>query len=332
MTRLSYLKAVNAAIREEMERDPKVFVMGEDVRHNLTGAYGGLPELFGLDRIRNTPITEAGFVGAAAGASMVGMRPIVDMLIAPFMYCAFDQFVSIMAKSTYLYGGQAQLPITVRAPMMYRGGMAAQHSDRPIATFMTIPGLKIMSPTTSRDAKGLWKTAIRDNDPVISFEDNHLWGKRDEVPDEEYLIPFGVADIKGEGSDVTIVAIAGAVILAMEARDRLATRGISAEVLDPRTLVPLDTEAILRSVRKTGRLVVADPCHETCSVASEISAMVAERAFDSLRGPIVRVTTPQIHIPFSPPLETPLYPSADRIEVAAMRLLGRSEQLVGKPA
>ncbi len=211
MHRVSYLQAINEALIEEMERDDRVFVMGEDVGWNLMGATGGLTEKFGKERVRNTPISEAGFVGAAAGAAMVGMRPVVDMLIAPFVYVAFDQFVSIIAKSTYLYGGQARLPLTVRAPMLYGSGNAAQHSDRPYATFMSIPGLKLIAPATPYDAKGMLKAAIRDDDPVISFEDGTVWGLRSEVPEDDLVIPLGQADIKRSGTDVTIVAVAGAV-------------------------------------------------------------------------------------------------------------------------
>ena len=199
MHRVSYLQAINEALIEEMERDDRVFVMGEDVGWNLMGATGGLTEKFGKERVRNTPISEAGFVGAAAGAAMVGMRPVVDMLIAPFVYVAFDQFVSIIAKSTYLYGGQARMPLTVRAPMLYGSGNAAQHSDRPYATFMSIPGLKLIAPATPYDAKGMLKAAIRDDDPVISFEDGTVWSLRSEVPEDDLVIPLGQADIKRAG-------------------------------------------------------------------------------------------------------------------------------------
>jgi pyruvate dehydrogenase E1 component beta subunit len=321
MHRVSYLQAINEALIEEMERDERVFVMGEDVGWNLMGATGGLTEKFGKERVRNTPISEAGFVGAAAGAAMVGMRPVVDMLIAPFVYVAFDQFVSIIAKSTYLYGGQARLPLTVRAPMLYGSGNAAQHSDRPYATFMSIPGLKLMAPATPYDAKGMLKAAIRDDDPVISFEDGSVWGLRSEVPEDDLVIPLGQADIKRPGHDVTIVAVAGAVRHALDAAEQLAADSVAAEVVDLRSIVPMDRATILASVAKTGRLVVADPAHEMGSVASEVAAVVAEQGFDSLRAPILRVTTPHTHIPFSAALEKPLYPNADKIAAAARRLM-----------
>ena len=243
------------------------------------------------------------------------------MLIAPFVYVAFDQIVSIIAKSTYLYGGQAKLPITLMAPMLYGRGNAAQHSDRPYPTLMTIPGLKLIAPATPADAKGMLKAAIRDDDPVISFEDGGLWGRRGEVPDGDHVVPLGVADVKREGDDVTVVALAGAVTHALAAAGELAGEGISAEVVDLRSIVPLDRRTVLTSVAKTGRLVVADPAHEMGSVASEIAAIVAEEGFWDLQGPITRVTTPHTHIPYSADLERPLYPNADRIAAAARRLM-----------
>lgn len=320
MHTISYLQAVNEALFEEMERDDRVFLMGEDVAWNMLGETGGLVEKFGSERVRNTPISEAGFVGAGAGAAMVGMRPVVHMLISPFTYVAFDQIVSIIAKSTYLYGGQARMPITLIAPMFYGRGNAAQHSDRPYATFMTVPGLKLIVPTTPHDAKGMLKAAIREDDPVISFEDATLWSSRGEVPDDDYVVPLGKAAVRLPGSDVTVVAVAGAVRQALRAADDLAGE-MSLEVIDLRSIVPMDRETILQSVAKTGRLVVADPAHEMGSVASEISAIVAEEAFWSLQAPIARVTTPHTHIPFSAALERPLYPNAEKIAAAARGLM-----------
>jgi len=321
MHTLSYLRAVNEALIEEMERDDRVFVMGEDVSWNLMGATAGLAEKFGKERVRNTPISEAGFVGTGAGAAMVGMRPVVDMLIAPFIYVAFDQIVSIIAKSTYLYGGQARIPLTLRCPMLYATGNAAQHSDRPYATLMTIPGLKLIAPSTPYDVKGLLKAAIRDDDPVVSFEDGTVWRQRAEVPDEDYVLPIGKADIKRSGDDVTVVAVAGAVPHALTAAEQLAADGVSVEVVDLRSIVPMDRETILASVAKTGRLVVADPAHEMGSVASEVAALVAQEGFWDLQAPIVRVTTPHTHIPFSAALEHPLYPNAEKVAAAARRVM-----------
>lgn len=321
MREVSYTGAINEALVEEMERDDRVFVMGEDVSWNVLGTTGGLVEKFGEERVRDTPITESGFVGAGAGAAMVGMRPVVDMLIAPFIYVAFDQIVSIIAKSTYIYGGQASIPIVLRLPMMYGVGNAGQHSDRPYPTLMTIPGLKIVAPTTAYDAKGLLKTAIRDNDPVMYVDDITLWNSKSEIPDEDYTVPLGKAAVRREGNDVTVVGVAGAVALAMLAAEELATEGVSAEIIDLRSIVPMDYDTILASVEKTGYLVVADPAHTMGSVASELSAVVAQEGFQSLKGPIQRVTTPHSHIPFSAILEHSMYPSKDGIKSAVRRAM-----------
>ncbi|MBW3667867.1 MAG: alpha-ketoacid dehydrogenase subunit beta [Actinobacteria bacterium] len=321
MSKLTYTQAITAALREELARDPRVFVMGEDVASNIVGYHPGFAEEFGRERVRDTPIAEAGFVGAAAGAAMVGMRPVVDMMIAPFMYVAFDQIVSIIAKATYLYGGQTKMPITIRAGMWHGASIAAQHSDRPMATLATIPGLKIVAPASPYDVKGLLKAAVRDDDPVVCLEAKRGWPTAQEIPDEEYVIPLGEAEVKREGADVTVVAVSSAVRAALDVADSLREDGISVEVVDPRTIVPLDIATILASVEKTGRLVVADPCHEMCSVASEVSATVAEHGFWNLRSPIARVTTPNTHIPFSPALEPGLYPTADRIAAAVHGVL-----------
>ncbi len=322
MTTMRYREAVAATLRQEMLRDDRVFIIGEDVGWNMMGVTKGFVDEFGRDRVLDTPIAEAGFLGLAAGAAMVGMRPVVDLMIAPFMYVAFDQLVSIISKTTYLYGGQASMPITVRAAMFYDGAVAAQHSDRPLATLMTIPGLKLAAPSSPADAKGLLATAIRDDDPVVCLDDATVARISEDVPDGDYLIPFGHAAVKREGSDVTIVAIAGSVWHALAAADQLAREGTSCEVIDPRTIVPLDVDTILRSVAKTGRLVLADPSNEMGSVASEISAIVAEHGFSSLRAPIARVTAPHIHVPFSPTLETGFYPTEERISAAVRAVLG----------
>jgi pyruvate dehydrogenase E1 component beta subunit len=325
VARKSYLDAIYDAQYEEMRRDDRVFVMGEDIRSNVFGSSGGLLEAFGPDRVRDTPISEAGFVGAAAGASMVGLRPIVDLTIASFIYPAMDQLVSIIAKSRYLYGGQATLPLVIRAAMFYNNGSSAQHSDRPYPMLMCVPGLKIIVPSNARDAKGLLKSAIRDNNPVIFFEDSTIWSSKSEIEeDADFLIPLGTADVKRVGTDVTVVAIAGSVSLALAAAKAVEKEGISVEVIDPRSLAPMDTETILQSVRKTGRLVAVDPAHRTCSAASEIAAIVAESAFGHLRAPVLRVTTPNTHIPYSPGLERQLYPSALSIAEAVRTLAAYS--------
>ncbi|MGE3744554.1 MAG: alpha-ketoacid dehydrogenase subunit beta [Sphingomonadaceae bacterium] len=323
MARMTFLQSIHAALFEEMARDDRVFIMGEDVRANVFGTTTDFISKFGLERVRDTPISENGFIGAAAGASMVGMRPVVDLTISSFLYPAMDQVVSIIAKSRYIYGGQAQLPLVVRSCMFYGNSNSAQHSDRPYPMLMNVPGLKITVPSGPRDAKGLLKAAIRDNDPVFCFEDGTLWTGREEVPDDpDFLVPIGQADVKREGTDVSIIAIAGAVPLAMAAAKQLAADGISAEVVDPRTLVPLDREGILRSVRKTGRAVIADPANMTCSAASEISATIVEHAFASLRAPVIRITTPDTHVPFSPSIEKALYPTTPRIVAAVRSIVG----------
>jgi pyruvate dehydrogenase E1 component beta subunit len=322
MREITYLQAIYEAQHEEMQRDDRVFIIGEDIEASFFGTTAGFLEEFGPKRVRNTPLSENGFIGAAAGAAMVGARPIVDVTIASFLYVAMDQLVSIVSKATYMYGGQARVPLVVRAAMFYGGNNAAQHSDRPHPLFMNMPGFKIIAPSTPADMKGLLKSAVRDDDPVLSFEDGTLWGAKGPVPENgDLLIPLGQADVKRQGTDVTVVAIAGTVPLALAAADELAAAGVSVEVVDPRTLVPLDAPTILGSVEKTGRLVVADPAHRTCSAASEIAALVAEDGFWSLKAPIQRVTTPASHVPFSPALEPQMYPTADKIVQAVRRTM-----------
>ncbi len=332
MTVMSYLGAIGAAQREAMEADERVVIIGEDVEANVYGTMGGAGknraekgdflQQFGANRIRNTPISEEVIVGSAIGAAMTGLRPIVDLSYSSFLYMAMDQFVNQAAKNRYMFGGQASLPVVFRSAMFYGLNTGAHHSDRPYPMFMNVPGLKIVVPATPYDAKGLLRTAVDSDDPVLTFEACLLWGTKGEVPEEEYRIPFGVANTLREGTDVTIVAISSAVPEAVAAAETLAEQGISCEVIDPRTLVPLDTEAIVRSVQRTGRLVVADPAHRTCSAAAEISAIVAEEAFASLQAPIVRVTTPDTQIPFSPALEKQLYPSRAGIADAVRKVVG----------
>ncbi|MET0569113.1 MAG: transketolase C-terminal domain-containing protein [Hyphomicrobiaceae bacterium] len=313
MASKTFLEAIRDAQYEEMKRDPSVFIMGEDVECNMFGTFSGLRDEFGPDRVRNTPIAEAGMTGVAVGAAMVGMRPIVDYTMAPFLYPAFDQIVSMASKTRYLYGGQGGVPVVLRANMIYGNGNSAQHSDRPYSMFMNMPGLNIIVPSSAYEMKGLLKTAIRNDDPVLSFEDVALWSSKSEVPEDEYLIPFGVADIKREGEDVTIFAIGAMVNLALAAAEELAKEGVSCEVIDPRTVAPLDRETILKSVRKTGRFVAVDSSFEMCSAASEVCALVAEQAFWDLRGPVRRVATMNTHIPFSPSMEKQLYPSVEKV-------------------
>lgn len=331
MARKSFLEAIRDAQFEEMQRDPRVFMMGEDIETNLFGATTGFLEAFGAERIRNTPISEAGFIGAAAGASMVGMRPIIDITIASFIYPAMDQLVSIIAKSRYLYGGQAHLPLVIRLSLFYGNSTAAQHSDRPYPMLMAVPGLKIVAPSNALDMKGLLKSAIRDDDPVLCFEDSGLWSSKRDIPEgEDYLVPLGKAHVARAGRDVTVVALLGMLPRALAAAAELEKENISVEVIDPRTLVPLDVETILASVRKTGRLVAVDPAHRTCSAASEIAAIVTEQAFPALRAPILRVTAPDTHVPFSPALESQLFPDQRKIAAAVRRVVSFGE--AGAPA
>ena len=313
---ITLTQALNEAMRDEMRRDESVFIMGEDIQSGVYGASAGLAAEFGMDRVRDCPLSENAFMGAAVGAAAVGMRPIVESAFC-FMWVAMDSLVSQAAKMRYMFGGQVNLPIVYRAALYYGGSMAAHHSDRSYPIFMHIPGFKVVFPSNAYDGKGLMKTAIREDDPVLFCEDRTILGSRSYVPEEEYTIPLGVADIKREGSDVTIVAIGGMVPLALEAAEKLAQDGISAEVLDPRSLVPLDKKAILDSVAKTGRLVTVDMAHKTCSAASEIAALVAMEGFWSLQAPIQRLGTVNVHIPFSPALEPLCYPTAETIAQAA---------------
>ncbi len=315
MGKITYVDALNQAIKEEMRRDESVFMMGESIRGGIYGVTGGLSQEFD-ERIIDTPLSENGFIGAAVGAAAVGMRPIVQSL-SSFLWVAMDQLVSQAAKMRYMFGGQVNLPIVYRCGMNYGNNVAAHHTDRPYPMFMNMPGLKIAIPSTPADAKGLLKSAIRDNDPVMFFEDNNIAGYRDEVPEvEEYTIPLGLADIKRQGSDVTVVALAGMVRWSLSVAEKMEEEGISVEVIDPRTIVPLDHKTILSSVAKTGRLVLVDPAHRSCSVASEISAMVAQEGFWTLQAPIQRVTSLDCHFPFSPALEKLVFPDEERIEKA----------------
>lgn len=331
MTLMSYLGAIGAAQREAMDADSRVIIIGEDVEANVYGTTGGgksradkgdFVQMYGRERIRNTPISEEGIVGMAAGAAMTGLRPIVDLSYSSFLYMAMDQFVNQVAKNRYMFGGQASMPVVFRSAMFYGLNTGAHHSDRPYPMFMNVPGLKIMAPATPSDAKGLLRTAIDMDDPVLTFEACLLWGSKEEVSEEEYRIPFGKARIAREGTDVTVVAISSCVPEALAAAEVLAAEGISVEVIDPRTLVPLDTNAILESVSRTGRLVVTEPAHKTCGAAGEISAIVAEEIFDSLKAPIVRVTAPDMQIPFSPALEKQMYPNRITIAQAIRKVAG----------
>jgi pyruvate/2-oxoglutarate/acetoin dehydrogenase E1 component len=318
-TRISYLDAIVEAQIEEMARDPRVIIMGEDIA--IYGS-GDLIERFGKDRVWATPISETSFTGVGIGAAIGGLRPIVDLNIASFTYLASDQIVNQAAKLPYMTGGKVRVPIVIRACMYYGVSVAAQHSDRPYPFMLNVPGLKVICPTAPADAKGLLKAAIRDDDPVIFFEDIKLWSLKEDVStDRDCLVPIGKADVKRRGTDVTVVAIAGAMRAALEAAKLLATEKISAEVVDPRTLKPLDKDTIVRSVAKTGRLVIVENAHRVAAAGAEIAAVVAEEAFESLRKPIIRLTAPDVQVPFSPELEKALYPTQEQIVAAVKRLL-----------
>jgi len=331
---LSFSQALNEAMRQEMRRDPRVILMGEDVAgganvEHLQGddAWGGvlgvtkgLVKEFGRERVLDTPISESGFIGAAVGAAVTGLRPIVEMMFVGFMGVCFDQILNQGAKLRYMFGGKAKVPLVIRT--IYGGGYraAAQHSQVLYSLFTHIPGLKTVVPATPYDAKGLLISSIRDDDLVIFFEDITLGGMKGPVPEEPYTIPFGKADLKRPGTDVTIVAIGKMVHRALKAADELQKQGKSAEVIDPRTLSPFDEEMVLESVKKTGRLVVVDESHPRCSMATDIAALVADKGFDYLNGPIKTVTAPHTPVPFSPTLEDHYLPNPQKILEAALAL------------
>jgi pyruvate dehydrogenase E1 component beta subunit len=323
MAMTTFVQAINEALREEMERDPLTFVMGEDVVLSAFGATKGLVDKFGLKRVRNTPIAEAGFVGAAVGAAMAGTRPICEVEFASFFYCAFDQVCNQAAKLRYMSGGQARMPITFRCVFGAMGGAAAQHSETVYAQFLSVPGLKIVVPSGPSDVKGLLKSAIRDDNPVIVFEHGALGRLREEIPAGDHLVPLGKAAVKRAGEHVTVVAIGAMVSKAMKVADKLAKEDISVEIVDPRTLLPLDEETILASVEKTNRAIVVDEGHLRGGAATDIAAMIGEKGFDYLDGPVRRVTSLDVPIPFSPPLEKAAIADEARIEKAIREAVGR---------
>ncbi len=331
MSIMTYIAAIGAAQEEAMVADDRVVVIGEDVEANVYGTTGGGKERaeqgdfvqrFGRSRVRNTPIAEEAIVGCAIGAAMTGLRPIVDLSYSSFLYMAMDQFVNQAAKNRYMFGGQSSIPAVFRSAMFYSLSTGAHHSDRPYPMFMGVPGLKVMAPASASDAKGLLRQAVDSEDPVLTFEAVPLWGAKEEVQDGEYRIPFGQARTRREGGDVTLVAISGSVPVALKAAEKMAGTGVECEVIDPRTLVPLDTKTIVESVMRTGRLVIAEPAHRTCGAAAEIAAVVAEEAYSSLKAPIRRVCARDMQVPFSPALEEQIYPTTERI-VAAIEAVTR---------
>jgi len=322
MTIKTYLQALNEALRQEMERDPDVFILGEDVG-KFGGCFGvtqGLFERFGEDRVKDTPITESAIIGAATGAAAAGLRPVCEIMFVDFIGVSLDQLFNQAAKIRYMFGGKAKIPMVLRTPQGAGIGAAAQHSQSLEAWFMHMPGLKVAMPSTPEDAKGLLIAAIRDDNPVIFLEHKMLYGIKGEVPDEAYATAFGQAAVRREGRDVTIVATSNMVHTALEAAETLAGDGILAEVIDPRTISPLDIDTIAASVKKTHRLVIAHEAVKTGGAGAEIAAQAIEAAFDYLDAPIVRIGAPFTPVPFSVPLEKAFIPSAADIAAAVKRI------------
>jgi pyruvate dehydrogenase E1 component beta subunit len=308
MPEMTYAQAALAAVAEEMRRDPAIFYLTTDAIPALAAEFGPL-------RTRPTPIAESAMTGMAIGAAGSGMRPICDWRQVTFCFVAMDQIVNQAAKIHYMFGGQAKFPVTFRAAVGGGTQLAAQHSQSPYSMFMNLAGLKLILPSTPADMKGLLKSAIRENDPVISFEASRLMTMRGEVPDGDHTVPLGVADVKRPGRDCTVVAFAWMVHEALAAAETLARENISVEVVDPRTLVPMDRAAIRASVRRTGRLVVADEAGPTCGAAAEICALVTEdpQTFRALKAPVRRVCALEAPIPYTPVLESQIFPDRDRI-------------------
>lgn len=326
MRQISFSEAIREAMCEEMRRDAAVFLMGEDVGvfNGVFGVSAGMLAEFGAERVRDTPISEGAIVGGGLGAALAGMRPIVEIMFADFVTVAMDQVVNQAAKARYMSGGKANVPLTIRLVNGAPGSAAAQHSQSPEAWFMNVPGLKIAIPSTPYDAKGLLKTAIRGEDPVLFFEHKMLYAMKGEVPEEEYALPFGQAAIRREGTDATVIAIGGVLPAVEEAARRLAQAGISAEVIDPRTLVPLDAEALIKSVQKTHRAVIVHEAHRRAGPGAEIAAVLAEQAIGYLDAPILRVATKNVPFPYNPDLERFILPTVDDI-VEAIEGLVRYE-------
>jgi acetoin:2,6-dichlorophenolindophenol oxidoreductase subunit beta len=328
MSKKSFRQAINEALRQEMRRDPRVVVMGEDVAGGagapgeddawggVLGVTKGLVGEFGRERVLDTPLSESAYIGAAAGAAATGLRPVAELMFVDFMGVCFDQIFNQAAKFRYMFGGHAVTPMVIRT--MYGAGFraASQHSQCLYPIFTHIPGLKVVIPSSAYEAKGLLIQAIRDDDPVIFFENKLQYDQEEEVPDGPYTIPFGEANLTREGRDATIVAIGRMVQVANEAADRLAKDGIKCTVIDPRTTSPLDTGTILDSVTETGRLVVVDEASPRCNLATDISALVAQEAFDALCAPVRMVSPPHVPVPFAPNLEDLYIPNAERVKAA----------------
>ena len=323
MAVITIREALNQAMREEMRRDAGVFLLGEEVAE-YQGAYKvskGLLEEFGPKRVIDSPITELGFAGLGVGAAMVGLRPVIEFMTFNFSILATDQIINSAAKMRYMSGGQYKMPIVFRGPNGSAYQVSSQHSQAMESWYAHFPGLKVVMPSTPADAKGLLKSAIRDDDTVIFLEQERMYGNKGEVPDgEDFLIPLGVADVKREGTDATVVARSIMVPQALKAAEELEKQGVSVEVIDPRTIKPLDIETIINSVKKTNRLVVAEESHSFCGVAAEITAQVCERAFDYLDAPVVRLSGAETPMPYAKNLEKLALPDVARIVEAVKQV------------
>lgn len=330
----SIRQAIGEAMAEEMARDPNVVIIGEDVRGGAGGSAGeveamggvlgmtqGLWTRYGSTRVIDTPISESAIIGMAAGAAMTGLRPIAELMFMDFFGVSHDMLYNQAAKFRYMFGGKAKTPLVVRGMIGAGFSAAAQHSQSPYNIFATTPGLKVVVPSNAYDAKGLLITAIRDDDPVVFCEHKLIYDTTCEVPDESYSIPFGVANYTREGDDVTVIALAAMVLKANAVVDRLAAEGITADVIDPRTISPLDEQSILESVEHTGRVVIIDESAARVGIAHDIAALIAQKAFYALKAPIQLVTPPHTPVPFSPVLEQAWIPSEARIEAAIRRVL-----------
>ncbi len=320
---LTFGQAVRAALAEEMRRDPTVFIIGEDVAEAGTPfkVLSGLVEEFGTERVMDTPISEAGFTGLAVGAAMTGMRPVVDIMFGDFLGLIMDQLANQAAKVHYMSGGTLKAPMVVRTTLGATRRSAAQHSQSLHAWPSHIPGLKVALPSTPRDAKGLLKSAIRDDSPVVFFEDKMGYAIKGEVPEGDFLIPLGEAEVKRLGEDITIVATSSMVLVALAAAELLAAEGISAEVVDPRTTVPLDVDALIRSAKKTSRAIVVDEGYQRYGVTAEIAAVISDGAFFYLDAPVKRLGAMDVPVPFSPALEDLTVPTAQTVASVARRLV-----------
>ena len=323
MVQMRMAQAINSALRLEMERDPDIYLAGEDVSIGSFGVTRGLLEAFGEKRVRDTPISESAIIGTAVGAAVCGLRPIVELMFVDFVGVCLDQLFNQAAKMKYMFGGKAKIPLVMRS--MYGAGAsaAAQHSQSLEALFMHIPGLKVVMPSTPYDAKGLLISSIRDDNPIVFLEHKGLYFTEGEVPEETYSIPLGLADLKREGEDVTIVSTGKMVLTALSAAEKLEDEGISVEIIDPRTLLPLDEETILESVKKTSRLLIVHEEVKFAGSGAEIAAMVAEKGFDYLDAPIARIGAPFTPVPFSPSLEQAFLPNEGDIIQSVHGLMGR---------